>query len=106
MTRSGQIIRDPSPEVAKSLSSVHVLCYSSTGHLLLNESQGQFSLETWNLVQEQAASIAQRRVPNGASSDGDVAMGEGADAATKDSLIHETVEDHLYRDFSWKLGSM
>lgn len=70
----------------------------------MNESQGQFSLETLDLVQEQAASIAQSRAPKGV--DGDVAMGEGADAATADNLTHETVEDHLYRDFNWKLGSM
>ncbi|KAJ5108364.1 hypothetical protein N7456_005039 [Penicillium angulare] len=103
VTRSGQIIRDPSPAAAKAVASLHVLSFSSKGHLLLSESQGRFDFETWELVRQQAASICRAVATTG--SDGDTDMGEGADGAHVDAFVRETVEDSLHRDYTWKLES-
>lgn len=103
VTKSGDIVRNPSAVVAKSATSLHVLAFSSKGHLLLNESQGRFDFDTWEAVREQAASICRATTVPG--SDGDIAMGEGADATSLDGFIRETVEDHIHTDYAWKIDS-
>lgn len=104
VTASGKIIQDPSPEVAQALASLHVLAFSSKGQLLLNESQGRFDFETWELVRERAASICRRKtVP---SADGDIAMDDKAERARMDGFVREMVEDRLHHDHAWKIDSI
>lgn len=103
VTKSGAIVHSPSAVAAKTATSLHVLAFSSKGHLLLNESQGRFDLDTWESVRHQAASICQSMAVSG--SDGDIAMGEGADESRLDSFIRETVEDRLHSDYAWKIDS-
>ena len=102
VTKSGDIVRDPSPTVAKTAVSLHALAISSKNHLLLNESEGRFDFDTWELVRERAASICQ----GVASADGDVAMGEGANTASVNAFIRENVEDQIYSDYAYKLDSI
>lgn len=103
ITKSGGIIRNPSAIAAMTATSLHVLAFSSKGHLLLNESQGRFDLDTWESVREQAASVCQSTAISGA--DGDIDMSEGIDATRLGSFIRETVEDRLHRDYAWKIES-
>ncbi|KAJ5540256.1 Exosome complex subunit Rrp46 [Penicillium frequentans] len=103
VTRSGEIIRDPSPAVSKAATSLHAISFSSKGHLLMNESLGRFDFDTWELVRQQAATICRGAATPG--SDGDAAMG-GTDNAHVDGFVRETVEDHLHRDYNWKLESI
>ncbi|KAJ5887791.1 hypothetical protein N7495_007832, partial [Penicillium taxi] len=103
VTQSGDIIRDLSTSDAKAAASLHALAFSSKGHLLLNESQGRFDFETWELVRQQAVAIC-RKASTG--SDGDVTMGEETDKAHLDEFIRETVEDSLHKDYSWKLDDL
>ena len=105
VTNSGDIIQEPSSSDAQSAASLHVLGFSSKGHLLLNESQGRFDFETWETVRQRAESIC-RKIPVVASIDGDVAMCEGTDEAYVDGFIRETVEDRLYNDYVWKTESI
>ncbi|KAJ5167794.1 uncharacterized protein N7482_003388 [Penicillium canariense] len=103
VTKSGDIICNPSAAEAKAASSLHVLAFSSKGHLLLDESQGRFEFEQWESVRERAFSICRGMATPGA--DGDVTMGDGGDEARINGFICETVEDHLHRDYSWKIDS-
>lgn len=103
VTKSGDVVPSPSAAVAKSATSLHVLAFSSKGHLLLNESQGRFDFDTWESIREQAMNIC--RDTTTAEADGDVAMGEGAEAVRLDSFIRETVEDRLHSDYAWKIDS-
>lgn len=103
VNRSGEIIRDPSPAVAKAATSLHAISFSSKGHLLMNESLGRFDFDTWELVRQQAATICRGAATPG--SDEDAAMG-GTDNAHVDGFVRETVEDHLHRDYNWKLESI
>lgn len=104
VTKSGDIIRDPSTADAKAAASLHVLAFSSKGHLLLNESQGRFDFETWEHVQQRARAICQGASVPG--SDGDVAMGEGADGVPLNNFIRETVEDKIRSDYFWKIDAI
>jgi exosome complex component RRP46 len=102
VTKSGDIVRDPLPTAAKSAVSLHVMAISSKNHLLLNESQGRFDFDTWELIRERALSICQ----GAASADGDVAMGEGSNTASINGFLREAVEDKIYSDYAHKLDSI
>jgi exosome complex component RRP46 len=102
VTKSGDIISDPSLVDAKTASSLHVLAFSSKGHLLLNESQGRFDFDTWEFVRERAYCTCRGAV---IGSDGDIAMGEQGEEGRADGFTRETVEDHLHRDYAWKIDS-
>ncbi|KAJ6133011.1 hypothetical protein N7471_008226 [Penicillium samsonianum] len=104
VTKSGDIVRDPSPTAAKAAVSLHVFAISSKNHLLLNESEGRFEFDTWELVRERALSICQGETI--ASADGDVTMGEGTTDASLNSFIRETVEDQVYSDYAYKMDSI
>jgi exosome complex component RRP46 len=102
VTKSGDIVRDPSPTAAKSAVSLHAMAISSKNHLLLNESEGRFDFDTWELVHQRALSVCQ----GVASADGDVAMGEGSNTASNNGFIREVVEDQIYSDYAYKLDSI
>ncbi|EKV04265.1 Exosome complex subunit Rrp46, putative [Penicillium digitatum] len=104
VTKSGDIVRDPSPTAAKAAVSLHVFAFSSKNHLLLNESEGRFEFDTWELVRERALLICQGVAT--ASADGDVTMSEGTVSASLNSFIRETVEDRVYSDYAYKLDSL
>jgi len=103
VTKSGDIISDPSTADAKAASSLHVLAFSSKGHLLLNESEGRFDFDTWESVRERASVTCRGATVSG--TDGDVAMGEDPDGARLDGFVRETVEDRLRVDYAWKIDS-
>jgi exosome complex component RRP46 len=102
VTKSGDIVQNPSAAVAKTTVSLHALAISSKNHLLLTESHGRFDFDTWELVRERAQSICQ----GSAASDGDVAMSEGANTSSVNAFIRETVEDQIYSDHAHKLDSI
>ncbi|THD00325.1 hypothetical protein EYZ11_000218 [Aspergillus tanneri] len=98
---SGKIIREPSPNDAQSATSLHVLAFSSKGHLLLTESQGAFDFDTWERVRERALTICHGTLAQ--SSDGDVAMAEDVDGQPLEGIVREAVEDKLHQDYAWKI---
>jgi exosome complex component RRP46 len=93
---SNEIIREPSLDDCAKSKSLHVLAFSSKGHLLLNESQGAFDFDTWEQVYEHALSIC--REAKVASKGGDITMGA---TGTLEGFVRETVEDKLSRDYAW-----
>lgn len=103
VTPPGDIIRDPSAQDASTATSLHALAISSKGHLLLNESQGRFDFDTWEKVHEKAMSICQGAQVKG--EDGDIAMAEDVEGQPLQSFIRETVEDHMHRDYAWKIDA-
>ena len=52
--RSGEILINATAEQARRSSSVHVLAFSSSGELLLDESEGSFSTSIWEQVYDKA----------------------------------------------------
>lgn len=104
VTKSGEIIQDPSTIDAKTAASLHVLAFSPKGHLLLNESQGRFDFETWEVVRQRAESICLGKLTT--ESDGDVSMDENAGGTHLNGILREAVEDRLYSDYVWKTDSI
>jgi exosome complex component RRP46 len=99
VTNANEIIRSPSSNDCKTVKSLHALSFSSKGHLLLNESQGSFDFDTWELVYERAYSIC-----SGANGeDGDVSM-DGKQ--NLESVIREVVEDKIHNEYSWAIDAV
>lgn len=86
----------PTIREAMAAKSIHVLCFSSSGELLLVESEGMFSMAEWEVVEEQARGACL----------GDVdAIAEDEDR--ENTLQHEmktVVEEKVRRAERWKIG--
>ncbi|KAL2844731.1 hypothetical protein BJY01DRAFT_185537 [Aspergillus pseudoustus] len=100
---SGEIVCEPSSTDAAAAASLHVLAFTSQGHLLLNESEGRFDFDTWERVYERALAICHGTSALG--SDGDVAMSENVDAQPLEGFVRDTVEDHIHREYAWKIDA-
>lgn len=98
--RSGEIIPEPSAQAARAAESLHVLAFSSKGHLLLNESQGAFDFDTWEKVHQRASTLCR------GTQNGDVAMGGDANGQPLEGFVRETVEDKIHRDYAWKIDAV
>lgn len=108
VSASGELIANPSTEQVKTASSLHVLAFSSKGNLLLNESQGNFDLPTWDKVHDLGETICRGSPAGWVGKDEDVTMGEAGGAAkgqTLEQFIRETVEDKVREEFMWKLAA-
>lgn len=84
-------------------TSLHVLTFSSKGHLLLNESEGSFDLDTWNMVFEVAKSICRHSHRFLEGNDGDVDMADNG-GLPLENFVREVVEDKMRHDHAWKLA--
>lgn len=102
VSKSGDIVSEPSVQTASTAASLHALAFSSKGHLLLNESQGAFDFDTWEWVHQRALAMCRGRQP---SEGEDVAM-EGSDGQPLEGFIRETVEDKVHRDYAWKIDAV
>lgn len=105
VSAAGELVQNPSANDFKSATSVHALVFSSRGHLLLNESDGDFDLTTWEKVLDLAQSICLSGVDGTkAVHDGDIDM-DGLDVATEtlDQAVRDAVEDRIRENFAWKL---
>lgn len=54
--RQGNLIHNPPAAARQSAASFHVLAFSSTGDLLLAESEGKFPVDTWEKAFQMARS--------------------------------------------------
>lgn len=59
---TGDLALDPTPAQLATASSAHVLAFSSHGDLLLNESQGAFTIDEWDAVYELAQRACCKRL--------------------------------------------
>lgn len=102
---TGDLIPNPSPKDTKAATSLHVLAFSSKGHLLLNESQGDFNLDTWEKVHDCAETICRGGTKFQLTKDGDVSMAGSGEPQTLEQFVREIVEDKVREEFAWKLAT-
>lgn len=98
---SGNIIDDPSVKEMKTASSVHVLAFSSTGKLLVNESEGDFNCETWEEVHERAMRIC-RGSKEDQGEDEDLRMDEEGGPQHLGGFVRKTVTDRVQQEQRWR----
>ncbi|EER24611.1 hypothetical protein CPC735_059810 [Coccidioides posadasii C735 delta SOWgp] len=105
VTSHNEIVPHPSPKVSKAATSLHVLAFSSKGHLLLNESQGQFNIETWEKVYDLAETICRGGTKVQLIKGGDVSMDDAEMVQSLEQLVRKVVKDKAREDFAWKLAT-
>ncbi|EEH07520.1 conserved hypothetical protein [Histoplasma capsulatum G186AR] len=104
VSRTGELVDNPSNYHIKIAKSLHVLSFSSKGHLLFNESEGEFDLDTWDKVHELAQSVCIGG-PGRIMGDGDVDMDGAKACQTLEQSVRDTVEGKIREDLAWKIST-
>lgn len=95
-----QIIMDPSPRQAEKSRSLHVLAFTSHDELLLSESEGDFTMDEWDNVYQNA-----RKACCGPAKDNDIDMIVDEDSYAGHDLRHfvrSAAEAKVTADIHWK----
>ena len=97
---SRNIIRNPTLLEFLGANSVHVLAFTSHGQLLVEESEGSFTLEDWNEIYE----VAKGLCCDGLETEDNVMQGDGLERGTGGMMmfIKSTLEEKVSVDLHWK----
>ncbi|KAI4749022.1 hypothetical protein E4T50_00681 [Aureobasidium sp. EXF-12298] len=93
---SGSISINPSPKLLLPASSAHVFAFSSTGNLILDLSEGEFDLDTWEKAHDKAKEECCKEQL------GDAAMEEGKPSLQ--GFVERVVEARVDKERAWKNG--
>jgi exosome complex component RRP46 len=93
---SGSISVNPTPKVLLLASSTHVFAFSSTGNLILDLSEGEFDIATWEKAHDKAKEECCKEVVDG---DG---MEEGKPSLQ--GFVERVVEARVDKERAWKNG--
>ncbi|KAL8942599.1 MAG: hypothetical protein Q9216_001581 [Gyalolechia sp. 2 TL-2023] len=97
----GELLRDPQPHAIKEATSMHLFGFSSLGDLAVAESEGTFSIDTW----EQASNYAEQLCRGSASTDIDQTGDVNMASSHHDSLenaIKSVMEQKNAKKDRWK----
>ena len=70
---------------------------------MLNESEGDFDLATWDRVFELAELICRGVHGSEIGNDGDVDMADNGGVQSLESFVREVVEEKIRHDHAWKI---
>lgn len=97
---NNELICNPALDDLKTASSIHVLAFSSHGDLLVVQSEGDFSIETWEEIYEKASQICQKQEDQDDSSE-DVEMNSDDNVTLKD-VLRDVVQENVTKERKWK----
>ena len=97
---NGTVVVEPSVQQIKQASSIHVLAFSSYGHLLVVESEGDFTIDTWDEVHQKAGPICYGAAGDKSESE-DVSM-ELDDVPKPGNVLKDVVERKVVKEQRWK----
>ena len=108
----GELISDPKPAQLNNASSVHVLAFSTLGELLVVESEGDFTIGTWERVYARAEQVCCRRQDVGDVDDTDEDEYEDMHMETeakvgscKEDMLRIIIQEQVQKDQRWKQSS-
>ncbi len=97
---NGTLVIDPLMQQIKVASSIHVLAFSSRGSLLVVESEGDFTIDTWEEVHQRAKLICHGEEGDESESE-DVSM--DSDGVSKlENVLKEAIEAKIAKEQKWK----
>jgi exosome complex component RRP46 len=94
-----RIVVDPTARELQQARSLHVFAFTSQDDLILNESEGEFTLQEWDQVQE--AARRQCCPPITKTDDVDM-MSEDRAGADLRNFTRSTMETKIASDLYWK----
>lgn len=95
----GNITVNPALKVLEQATSHHVMAFTSHGNLLLEASEGDFSLQTWEMVHGKAREACLS--VDETSDNEDVDM-DPQKASQPDILLKRVVRENICRQERWK----
>lgn len=96
------LIPDPSVQQIKLASSIHVLAFSSHGELLVVESEGDFTMDTWEEVYQKAKLICHGEEEyKGENESEDMSM-NSEDVSNLENVLKDAVERKIAKSQRWK----
>lgn len=97
---NGALIMQPSVKQINLASSIHVVAFSSHGDLLVVESEGEFTIDEWDKVHQNARLTCQGEERDESGSE-DVSM-KVADVSELGNVLKEAVERKVAKEQRWK----
>lgn len=95
-----KIIRNPTLQQFQAADSVHVLAFTSSGQLLVGESEGSFTLKEWDEVYDMAQGICCADVE---TTDDDNMQGTGLEEkGGMMDFVQSTMKEKVSADLHWK----
>ena len=108
----GGITPDPQPAQVRIASSIHVLAFSTLGQLLVVESEGDFTLGTWQRVHARAEQVCRGRMDAEDVGEGEQDEDENVDMEIKPKIgsseedrLRITIQEQVRKDQRWRLSS-
>jgi len=96
----GKIIQYPTIREIQQATSVHVLAFTSNGELLVDESEGDFNIDDWDLIFEKAQRVC---CGAGEAADIDVMSDESEeDNSGLTGFLRSTLEQKVTSDLKWR----
>lgn len=92
----GDLSINPAPKVLLSASSAYVFAFSSTGNLILDLSEGEFDMDTWEKAHDKAKEECCKEQPS------EDAMEEGKPSLQ--AFVERVVEASVDKQRAWKNG--
>lgn len=96
ITQDGTIIENPDLSTIQSAASIHVLAFTSLGELLVNLSEGSFTMEQWDEVYSRAETIC-----CGSAADPDAMVDQEQDRGAM-QFVKSVMEEKVEKDLAWK----
>jgi len=94
VTSAGNILLNPDPKALVQATSVHVLAFDSHRDLILDESEGMFSIDVWDSVYDQA----ERACCDAQEGD----MDQDRQEPSMQTFVERVVDAKVDKDRSWK----
>ena len=99
----GTLIDEPIPKQMESATSAHAIAFSSTGNLILVESEGKFNFGQFEAVVNHAKNLCMGDESKKEPSGEDVEMSDKEPSSMQD-FIKALVDEKVAKDQSWKEG--
>lgn len=96
VSSSGDLVINPAPKVLLSASSAHVFAFSSIGDLILDLSEGEFDMDTWDKAHDKAKEECCKEQLS------EDAMEEGKPSLQ--AFVERVVEASVDKQRAWKNG--
>lgn len=97
ISQDGTILRNPGTAEIQTAQSIHVLAFTSHGELLVNLSEGSFTMEQWEDVYAQAEKICCGTT----EVDPDAMVDEGENAGMM-GFVKTVMEEKVQKDLAWR----
>lgn len=101
VSASGELLSDPQPDVIKEATSLHIFGFSSLGDLAVVESEGAFTIDTWEQAYNHAEQLCRGPVIKDVDQTGDVNM-ESSHSNSLESSIKYAMEQKIANEQRWK----